>query len=91
MSEFMQIYGTTNVGNSSCPTRYPHLCRCCPNVRSVFLPHFSFMSFSLFWAADTKGTMSYRTEGEVSVQASEQTKEGASKRMSERPIRLPRL
>ena len=35
---------------------------------------------SFFWAADPKGTMSYRTEGEISVRPDKRTSERASVR-----------
>ena len=45
---------------------------------NFFLFLFAFI-FS-FWPADPKGTMSYRTEGGISVRPSERTNERASER-----------
>ena len=41
-----------------------------------------------FWAADPKGTISYRTKGGISVHPSERTSERPSERPSGRPLRV---
>ena len=62
---------------------------------SLNLFHFSPKSFESqvgsFWAADPKGTMSYRTEGGISVCPSERESEGASERTNVRSSRPPRV
>ena len=49
--------------------------------------HVTLLEMSVpFLAADRKGTMSYRTEGAISVRPSEQTNERTSERMFVHPV-----